>query len=147
MRRFCGDVTLADDLAQQVFLQAWRSIRHLRALTKFGAWLKRLAVTVWLQYLRKNDALQDADEYDEAATTHQAEAGLAMDLDRALAALSNPVRTCIVLSYHEGMTHGEIADHTDFPLGTVKSHIRRGTERLQQLLADYRDTPQTEKTP
>lgn len=140
MRRCCGDITLADDLAQQVFLQAWRKISHLREPSRFGAWLKRLAITVWLQHLRANDVLREADEHDETLLAQQDATSVTMDLDLALATLSNSVRLCVVLSYHEGMTHGEIAELTDLPLGTVKSHIRRGTQRLQQLLSAYRDT-------
>ena len=64
-----------------------------------------------------------------------------MDLGGALATLANAVRLCIVLSYHEGMTHPEIAEATKLPLGTVKSHINRGTQRLRQLLSAYRDEP------
>jgi len=140
MRRCCGDITLADDLAQQVFLQAWRKISHLRQPNRFGAWLKRLAITVWLQHLRASDVLRDADEHDETILAQQDTTSVTMDLDFALATLSNSVRLCVVLSYHEGMTHGEIAELTDLPLGTVKSNIRRGTQRLQQLLSAYRDT-------
>jgi RNA polymerase sigma-70 factor (ECF subfamily) len=140
MRRCSGDIDLADDLAQQVFLQAWRKISHLRKPDRFGAWLKRLAITVWLQYMRKNDALRNADEYDETDRAQQDTTSVAMDLDSALAALSNHVRLCVVLSYHEGMTHEEIAEYTKLPLGTVKSHIRRGTQRLQSLLSAYADT-------
>ena len=147
MRRWCGDVTLADDLAQQVFLQAWRKIRQLRHANTFGAWLKRLAIKMWLQHQRKNDALRDADEYEDTQQVHQDVTGLKMDLDGALASLASPVRTCVVLSYHECMTHGEIAQLTDIPLGTVKSHIRRGTQRLQELLTDYQETPRTEVSP
>ena len=62
MRRFCGDSTLADDLAQQVFLRVWLKIRTLKEAKAFPAWLKKLAVSIWLQYLRKNDALRNADE-------------------------------------------------------------------------------------
>jgi RNA polymerase sigma-70 factor (ECF subfamily) len=69
-----------------------------------------------------------------------------MDLDRALAILKENVRLCIVLSYHEGMTHDEISDFTGIPVGTVKSHIRRGSERLRELLAAYTDAPR-EETP
>ena len=56
MRRCCGDETLADDLAQQVFLQVWRRIRQLREPTKFGSWLKRIAVNEWIQHQRRNDS-------------------------------------------------------------------------------------------
>jgi RNA polymerase sigma-70 factor (ECF subfamily) len=63
-----------------------------------------------------------------------------LDLDRALVKLQNPVRLCVVLSYHEGMSHGEIAKLTRIPLGTVKSHIRNGAHQLQELLSAY-DNP------
>ncbi len=144
MRRCCGDPTLADDLAQQVFLQAWRDLRHLRHPNRFGAWLKRLAINVWFQHLRKNEDLQDAEEPDETHLAQQDAPSVTMDLDRALATLSTPVRLCVVLTYHEGMTHEEIAELTALPLGTVKSHIRRGRQRLQQLLSAYRDPPRSE---
>lgn len=144
MRRCCRDVTLADDLAQQVFLQAWRTIRHLQQPGKFGAWLKRLAINVWLQHQRKNDPLKYTDEHDETKLAHRDATGVAMDLDRALASLSDAVRLCIILSYHERMTHGEIAEFTGMPLGTVKSHISRGTERLRQQLSAYKNTSRVE---
>jgi RNA polymerase sigma factor (sigma-70 family) len=77
------------------------------------------------------------DEWrDEAAATDDA-ARVAMDLDAALATLAHDARLCIVLAYHEGMTHDEIASLTDIPVGTVKSHIRRGTLRLREQLAAY----------
>ena len=140
MRRCCGDATLADDLAQQVFLQAWRKISHVRQPGGFGAWLKRLAINVWLQHARKHDVMREADELNETELAHREKTSVAIDLDRALATLTGPVRLCVVLSYHEGMTHEEIADLANLPLGTVKSHIRRGTQRLQTLLSAYADT-------
>jgi RNA polymerase sigma-70 factor (ECF subfamily) len=144
MRRCCRDSTLADDLAQQVFLQVWQKIHTLKQAGAFGAWLKRLAVSVWLQYLRKKDALRDAEALADHEYPQQESTSLGMDLDQALAALSNPVRLCIILSYHEGLSHREIADLVALPLGTVKSHIHRGTQRLQQILAAYRDESQLE---
>jgi RNA polymerase sigma factor (sigma-70 family) len=144
MRRCSGDATLADDLAQQVFLQAFRKIRQLRQASTFGGWLKRLAITVWLQHQRKNDALFDAFEYEDAQQVQHDTTSLAMDLDQALATLAGPVRLCVVLSYHECMSHAEIATVTELPLGTVKSHIRRGTQQLQQQLAAYREAPREE---
>ncbi|MEX3007498.1 RNA polymerase sigma factor [Hoeflea sp. TYP-13] len=145
MRRCCGDPVLADDLAQQVFLQAWRNIARLQKPSSFGAWLKRLAITAWLQHSRRNDALRDAEVHEEADLPHEGTTGVAMDLDRALSTLPDPVRLCVVLSYHERMTHGEIAELTGLPPGTVKSHIRRGAERLRQRLSAYRQTHSSEE--
>lgn len=151
MRRCCGDPALADDLAQAVFLQAWRNIGQLRKPSGFGGWLKRLAVTVWLQHLRKHDALRNADEFDEAAAAFSSgpgsDPGIVMDLERALATLPAPVRLCVVLSYHEGMPHGEIAEFTGFPLGTVKSHIQRGSGHLQTVLSAYHEEKPSENAP
>lgn len=145
MRRFSGDVTLADDLAQQVFLQGWQNIRHVQRPSRFGAWLKRIAVNAWLQYVRKNDPLRHAAEHDGSEADPQDATGIGIDLDHALSTLPPEVRLCIVLSYHEGMNHGEIAEFTDLPLGTVKSHIRRGTKRLQEQLSAYDVSPDVEE--
>ena len=145
MRRSCGDITLADDLSQQVFLQAWRSLPQLHDPGRFGSWLKRLAVNVWLQHRRRNDPTRGAEELrDEAHATDDA-ARIAMDLDAALATLADDARLCVVLAYHEGMTHDEISELTGMPVGTVKSHIRRGTLRLREQLAAYTGTDSGEQ--
>ena len=137
MQRFCGDPTLADDLSQQVFLQAWRNIPRLQRGDRFAAWLKRIAVNTWLQHLRRADPLRNADDAEVVEGTAGDPAAIGMDLDRALTTLEDNVRLCIVLAYHERMTHDEIARSTGLPLGTVKSHIRRGAARLQKALAAY----------
>ncbi len=137
MRRCCGNADLADDLSQQVFMQAWRSIDQLVDAERFAPWLKRLAINIWLQHKRRNDPLEAVEEHAETAIAQQDSPGIAMDLDRALATLPDDVRLCIVLSYHERMTHAEIEGFTGLPLGTIKSHIRRGTQKLQELLVAY----------
>ncbi|MGC1730775.1 MAG: sigma factor-like helix-turn-helix DNA-binding protein, partial [Steroidobacteraceae bacterium] len=78
----------------------------------------------------------DPDEPDHAAAFVPASSER-LDLDRALAQLSPAERLCIVLAYSEGMSHGEISAATALPLGTVKSHVRRGAERLRGLLHAY----------
>ena len=72
--------------------------------------------------------------------------GVAVDLDRALARLEPHIRTCVVLSYNEGMSHREIAGLTEMPLGTVKTHIRNGARRLQEILSAY-EKPQEVNAP
>ncbi len=61
----------------------------------------------------------------------------AIDLDTALATLPEAVRLCIVLSYHERLSHTEIAELTGLPAGTIKSHIRRGSQKLREVLSAY----------
>lgn len=144
MRRCCGNATLADDLSQQVFMQAWKSIRQLHDAERFAPWLKRLAINTWLQHKRRQDPLRAADEHGDADSTHNDQTAIAMDLDAALATLPDDVRLCIVLSYHEYMTHAEIESFSGIPLGTVKSHIRRGAKKLREALAAYVTTiPET----
>ena len=137
MRRCCGDVSLADDLSQQVFLQAWRRIRQLKDANRFGTWLRQIAVNEWLQWRRKKDPLRGAGDDEKVALANRESGSVAIDLDRALSTLPAPVSICIVLSYYERMTHEEIASVTGIKLGTVKSHIRRGSERLRELLSAY----------
>jgi DNA-directed RNA polymerase specialized sigma24 family protein len=80
----------------------------------------------------------EAEEVASAAVIAP-RAGEALDLDRALARLAPDVRLCIVLAYSEGMSHGEISAATGLPLGTVKSHVRRGAQRLRASLQVYQD--------
>lgn len=139
MRRLSSDATLAEDLAQQAFVEVWRSLRKLDSPAAFTAWLRRICVNVWLQHFRKRHALvldnEAADLEADPRATHSHDE--AMDLTAALSLLAVPVRLCVVLAYQEGMSHGEIAGATGIPLGTVKSHIVRGSARLRELLRDY----------
>ena len=144
MRRCSGDANLADDLSQQVFMQAWRKIRHLREPEKFGSWLKKMAINEWLQHRRKGDALRGAEGEEGITHSQQDKTSIAMDLDGAMAQLSAPVSLCVALSYHERMTHEEIAKLTGMQLGTVKSHVRRGSKRLRELLSAYDETTELE---
>jgi RNA polymerase sigma factor (sigma-70 family) len=146
MRRCCRDTTLADDLAQQVFLKMWQNLHSLKKVAAFSGWLKRLAINVWLQHARRNDALRDAEEVSDADNTHRDSAGEAMDLDAALALLPEKERLCIVLSYQEGMSHAEITKLTEMPLGTVKAHLNRGAQKLKEVLRAYSEEAATETT-
>lgn len=136
LRRVARDASLADDLAQETFLLAWRQLPGLRGSGAFGAWLRQIAVSVWLQHVRRNKLFaplpaEVADRCDDALT------GVGFDLDAALAHLAPDARLCVVLAYHEGMSHGEIVAATGLPLGTVKSHIQRGAAQLRDRLQDY----------
>ena len=139
LRRLSADRTLAEDLAQQAFVEMWKSLPKLETPAAFSGWLRRIAVNVWLQHLRKKRLLVlDNDAGDELADPSTALSNeSAIDLAAALNRLPTSVRLCVVLAYQAGMSHGEIAEATGIPLGTVKSHIVRGGARLRELLRDY----------
>ena len=82
MLRCCNDFALAEDLAQQAFVQAWQTIGQLRQASRFGPWLKRLAVNTWLQHVRKHDPLREASDDCRADKAQDDTAGMSMDLDR-----------------------------------------------------------------
>jgi RNA polymerase sigma-70 factor (ECF subfamily) len=138
MYYLCRHATERDDLAQQVFLTLWRSIGTLRSADAFDGWLKRIMVTTWQQSFRRQRVdFTDESQLPEPGTSPESPSQR-LDLNAALALLPPGVRLCLVLAYDGGMTHEEIAAATEMPLGTVKSHILRGSARLRELLADYR---------
>jgi RNA polymerase sigma-70 factor, ECF subfamily len=136
-RRLCRDAALADDLSQQAFVQAWKSIHSLKSPAAFGGWLRKLAVNCWLQQARarRDEAALDEETLAEGGAVSAV--SVRLDLDAALARLPPDARLCVVLAYSEGMSHAEISDGTSIPLGTVKSHIARGAARLRELLQGY----------
>jgi RNA polymerase sigma-70 factor (ECF subfamily) len=139
LRRLCRDASLADDLAQQAFLRAWKSIAQLRSPGAFPGWLRKLAVNGWLQQLRAQGPRMEAlDEAQPGEHSAPVQVGEQLDLDAALMKLAPPVRLCVVLAYHEGLSHSEISATTSIPLGTVKSHVSRGASQLRETLKDYR---------
>jgi len=146
LRRLCRDAALADDLAQEALLQAWQTLPSLRSPAAFGAWLRRLAVNTWLQHLRRRPERTAApapgtDSPPPLVSSAPGDPSPRLDLDAALAQLAPLCRTCVVLAYQEGMSHDEIAATTGLPLGTVKSHIRRGSGQLRARLQAYAPSP------
>ena len=135
LRRMTADTSLADDLAQEAFVLAWQKLSGFRG-GSFRSWLATIATRRWLRYLR--DAPPPARESVDAIEGHAAEnVGQRMDIDRALACLSADQRLAVLLSFTVGMSHAEIGQVTGWPLGTVKSHVSRGKQRLYHHLDGY----------
>jgi RNA polymerase sigma-70 factor, ECF subfamily len=136
--RLCRDPALADDLAQEAFLQAWRQLANLKSHDAFGGWLRQIAVNAWLQQRRRRGEEPLGDNaVDEPADEPMV--GERLDLIAALQHLSPAARLCVVLAHSEGMSHGEVAETTGLPLGTVKTHVNRGSAKLREILAAYRE--------
>lgn len=135
LRRMGAQPPLADDIAQDAFLAAWRSLHTYRGDCEFAGWVIRIASRLYVKRWRKDARyVLSADPVeDEAAHTPNCDDRL--DLDRALATLSPVERLCVTLCHGGGMTHDEIADGLKIPVGTVKSHVRRGVLKLRERLS------------
>ena len=136
LRKLCGDYTLADDLAQDCFIQAWNKLHTFTGRGSFIGWLLKVAYTTFLQSRRKSkryaeileSAGQVADLESRATVSPSDELG---DIDKFLAVLSDEERAIMVMSYACGLSHREIGDATEMPVGTVKSIIFRGKEKIR----------------
>jgi RNA polymerase sigma-70 factor (ECF subfamily) len=82
-----------------------------------------------------HDSLDDTMPLISEDSLPDAQAGAKIDLEKALAQLSDAERLCVTLNHGEGLSHGEIAEVTGIPLGTVKSHVLRGTDKLRRWLS------------
>lgn len=141
LRRLCaGDAALADDLSQETFLMVYRRLSDFQGRGAFKGWLCRIAYMQFLQEKRSSKAARARDdavgkETETFAPDDAASAEARMDLDRILKDLSPEQRAVMALCFGEGMSHSEAAEALNMPLGTVKSHIKRGREKALAALA------------
>jgi RNA polymerase sigma-70 factor (ECF subfamily) len=144
-RGILGDAAEAEDVAQEVFLEAWRNLdRYDPTKGTVRAWLYVMAHRRAIDRVRSN-ARRGRREQLTAGRSLVPEAALedlaaaradARCVTRGLAGLSAPQRTVLVLAYAGGFTHVEIAGLLGVPLGTVKTRIRDGLRRLRSTVAD-----------
>jgi RNA polymerase sigma factor (sigma-70 family) len=142
-----GDAHLADDLAQETFVKAWRKLGTYRGSARFSTWLFGIAYNEFrtVARQRKELALEDLEEPLADATKSSADArsDLRLDLTEALKQLHSSERAAIVLCCQNGLSHEEAAQVLDCPLGTVKTHVLRGKEKLRRQLIGYQDYEST----
>ena len=130
----------ADDIAQEAFLAAWSILGRLREDEGFRAWLFGIAWRKALDHNRsaRRAALRDQSWREDQTrdAPRQADPADRMALEAALADLPSDQRACVTLCLGQGWSHGEAAEVLNLPLGTVKSHVTRGRERLLAVLGD-----------
>ncbi|MCM1107603.1 MAG: RNA polymerase sigma factor [Clostridium sp.] len=141
LRRFLlsltgGDGMLADDLAQETFLRAYRHLATFKGTAHFKTWLLRIAYNTFYDYLRnsKTDSGEQAEAAQALPTTDAGRNNLKMDLATAMTILSAAERTCVTLRLQQGLSVSQIAKLTGWPEGTVKSHTSRGRQKLADFL-------------
>ena len=138
----------ADDLAQEVFVRAWRSLRGFRGDSSFRTWLHRIAINAIRTSQTRQGRLarlfvgggRDELVREPAQGGEPIDATLARRqiVERALAALPEDLRLAVTLRDMQGMEYKEIAAALDAPIGTVESRIFRARQKLRTLLADIK---------
>lgn len=150
--RMVRDPALAEDIAQETFLKAYRALPGYDPRWKLSSWLLKIAHNATIDHLRRqrldttplelgpeaetgspierlaDDSVLDAEQQLRGRA-------LARDLQAALATLDPAYRELLLLRFQEGMAFQEIAEVTGLPLGTVKVRLHRGRKRLADLLA------------
>lgn len=134
-----SDLALADDLAQETFLKAYKNIRSFRGEAKFSTWLYRIAYNCFREDARKRKELVGIDETQlEAEQDPQTvDPALRQDLMHALQLLPLHERSAVLLCCQNGLSHDEAARVLEIPLGTVKTNVLRGREKLKKTLAAW----------
>ena len=136
LRKLTGDAEAADDLAQDCFMHAWDKLRTYSGRGSFIGWLLKVAYTTFLQSKRKSkryaEILEQAGQAaDIEGRAYTQAADEVTDLDKLLAVLTEEERAVFVMSYACGLSHREISEATDQPVGTIKSIIFRGKEKIR----------------
>ena len=145
--RILGRRGEAEEVLQEVFLQVWmQADRYDDARSTPRGWILMLARSRALDRLRRRDSARRREE----AAGEEAAAGVAVlpvgterlerserqsQVSSALGQLSPDQRRCIELAFFEGLTHTQIAERLEAPLGTVKSRILLGMNKLRQALS------------
>lgn len=138
-----GNEALSDDLAQDTFLRAYTHITQFQGIASFQTWLFRIAYNVYYDHCRKisNERLEIRDVNEKMTndnTLHSSSltsnSSLKMDIHAAMATLKEEERACVTLQLIDGYPIEDIAKMMDMPANTVKSHLRRGKEKLTTYL-------------
>lgn len=157
--RVLGDMHEAEDAAQEAFVSAYRALGTWRGDGPFGAWLARIATRIAVRRAGKRrpvawiDPSPVADDAAPGGRERVGEAVLAAAMGgapdpaqaalraeraaairRAVASLDEPYREVVVLRFFSELSLAEIAAQSDRPLGTVKTHLHRGLQRLRRTL-------------
>lgn len=139
--RMGADRALAEDMTQEALITAYRRISTYRGDAPIASWGMRIGARLYFKRRQREARLlimADPESVREEEPVVAPSSGARLDLDRALDQLSAPERLCVSLCHGAGMSHGDIAEAADLPLGTVKSHVTRGLQKLRRLM----DTPE-----
>ena len=154
-----GDEMLSDDLAQETFIKAYMNITKFKGMSSFSTWLMRIAYNVFYDEVRKRKiemiSFEEGGRRKEEGDYHHSQnslknitlqqdyspssfllppSSLKMDIYAALALLKPDERTCVTLQLIDGYPIDQISKITGIPDNTVKSHLKRGKDKMANYL-------------
>lgn len=136
-----GDPGLAADATQQTFLKAWRASSTYEPDRPFAPWIYAIARRTAIDLYRKERRYAVSDDVDAVFLPDSLETiWEVFEVRSAIDELSDDERQVVRMSHYEGLTHVEIAERLDIPVGTVKSRSHRAHRRLADLLKHLEET-------
>ena len=144
--RIVRDAAAAEELLQETFWQVWQKSAQYEGSGSAAAWLHRVARNKALDFLRHQRArplLAQAEietlersprHYSSSAESEVEQSWRRQQVLQALESIPSEQRICLELAYFEGLSQREIAEHTNTPLGTIKTRMRIGMEKLERIL-------------
>jgi RNA polymerase sigma-70 factor (ECF subfamily) len=146
LMRIVRDAAVAEELLQEIFWQMWQKAEQYEGSGSMAAWLYRMARNKALDYLRQKQARPQVANTEieilERSPRHQISSAESeveqswrrQQVQQALESIPGEQRLCLELAYFEGMSQRQIAEQTNTPLGTIKTRMRIGMEKLERLL-------------
>ncbi len=138
VRRLCRDRDIADDIAQDAFILAYRRLYQFKGESGLDSWLLGIAYRCFLQHQRKQqrwpEPCDDPDAAVNDANTNASALADHIDLEKALATLNPTQVAALTLNLSMGYSHAEVAEIMALPLGTTKSTISRSLDKLRTLM-------------
>ena len=161
--KFVQDIQLAEDISQEAFIKAYKSLKSFREESAFYTWLYRITANTAKNYLtsrkRRKEYLEtdilpfDDENFEifdipggDSPEDILAATNLKQVILESLSNLPQDIRTAISLREFEGLTYQEISEVTGCPIGTVRSRIFRGREEIQEKIAPLISHLKKEKT-
>jgi len=137
--RMTGNVSEAEDCAQEAFIQAWKKLTKFRGDSAFGTWMHRIAVNAVLGRIRKSKREQDRIQIVAETASPPApigDSGELRDLSDAIERLPEGARHVFVLSAVYGYSHEESSNMLGIAIGTSKAQLHRARRLLAQQLKE-----------
>lgn len=139
LRQWCHNHATADDLAQETFLKAYLGLKNFRQDAQLNSWLYRIAYRCFADFHHREKRytpLEQDEESQQPSHNPVDQIHQQRDLHWALKQLSDAQQLVLDLHLTQGFSQTEMTDITGLPLGTIKTHILRGREKLRQLLQE-----------